>query len=188
MARRKSYQRGTVFKRAKKECGWVAAGGSTVSPGTARRGVCAIKSTRHSHELHSRCEAQRCLDRDSPRQLGRQRAESKMKFRDFIEGAGQHVLPAYKLSTRLQYRYFMDRYLLPYFGEWMLEDIRPDEVQRFLCLFPKLAPKTVRSMAAALSSSLRTAVNLGVLGDKPRQGSCPTGLDVRCGNASAHYG
>jgi integrase len=64
----------------------------------------------------------------------------------------------------------MDRYLLPYFGEWKLEDIRPEEVQRFLRLFLKLAPKTVRNMAAALSSSLRTAVTWGYLETNPVRG------------------
>ncbi len=158
MARRKSYQRGTVFKRGKKGNGvWV---GRWWEYGLARDG--APRRVRRSRvlgrltELHSRREAQRCLDRDlNKANSGRQRAESKMKFRNFIEGRWiNDVLPAYKLSTRLQYRYFMDRHLLPYFGEWKLEDIRSEEVQRFLLLLPKLAPKTVRSMAAALSSSL----------------------------------
>src|SRR5437879_3145970 len=41
MARRKSYQKGTVFKRGKKGNAYGSdAGGNTVSPGTARRGVC----------------------------------------------------------------------------------------------------------------------------------------------------
>jgi integrase len=117
-------------------------------------------------------EAQQCLDRDlNKANSGRQRVESKMKFRDFIEGRWiNDLLPSYKLSTRLQYRYFFDRYLLPYFGEWTLEDIRAEDVQRFLRLFPKLSPKTVRSMAAALSSSLRTAVSWGYLETNPVRG------------------
>jgi len=184
MARRKSYQRGTVFKRGKSgNAVWV---GRWWEYGLARDG--APRRVRRSRvlgrvaELHSRREAQRCLDRDlHVANSGRQRAESKMKFRDFIEGRWiRDVLPAYKLSTRLQYRYFMDRYLLPYFGEWKLEDIRPEEVQRFLRLCPKLAPKTVRSMAAALSSSLRTAVSWGYLETNPVRGvALPAKRSVR---------
>jgi integrase len=104
-----------------------------------------------------------------------------MKFRNFIEGRWiNDVLPTYKLSTRLQYRYFMDRHLLPYFGEWKLEDIRPEEVQRFLRLCPNLAPKTVRNMAAALSSSLRTAVTWGYLETNPVRGvALPAKRSVR---------
>jgi integrase len=174
MARRKSYQKGTVFKRGKKGNGvWV---GRWWEYGLARDG--APRRVRRSRvlgrltELQSRREAQRCLDRDlNKANSGRQRAESQMKFRNFIESRWiSDVLPAYKLSTRLQYRYFMDRYLLPYFGEWKLEDIRPEEVQRFLRLFLKLAPKTVRNMAAALSSSLRTAVTWGYLETNPVRG------------------
>src|SRR5438552_16583455 len=126
---------------------------------------------RLSAELHSRREAQCCLDRDlNKANSGRQRVESKMKFRNFIEGRWINVLPTYKLSTRLQYRYFMDRHLLPYFGEWKLEDIPPEEVQRFLRLLPKLAPKTARSMAAALSLSLRTAATWGYFETNPVKG------------------
>ena len=184
MARRKSYQKGTVFKRGKKgNAVWV---GRWWEYGLARDG--APRRVRRSRvlgrltELHSRREAQRCLDRDlNKANSGRQRAESKMKFRNFIEGRWiNDVLPAYKLSTRLQYRYFMDRHLLPYFGEWKLEDIRSEEVQRFLRLLPKLAPKTVRSMAAALSSSLRTAVTWGYLETNPVRGvSLPAKRSVR---------
>jgi integrase len=184
MARRKSYQNGTVFTRGKKgNAVWV---GRWWEYGLARDG--APRRVRRSRvlgrltELRSRREAQRCLDRDlSKANSGRQRAESKMKFRDFIEGRWiNDVLPAHKLSTRLQYRYFMDRHLLPYFGEWKLEDIRPEEVQRFLRLLPKLAPKTVRNMAAALSSSLRTAVTWGYLETNPVRGvSLPAKRSVR---------
>src|SRR5438445_203767 len=174
MARRKSYQKGTVFKRGKKgNAVWV---GRCWEYGLARDG--APRRVRRSRvigqltERHSRREARCCLDRDlNKANSGRQRVESKMKFRNFIEGRWiNDVLPAYKLSTRLQYRYFMDRHLLPYFGEWKLEDIRSEEVQHFLRLLPKLAPKTVRSMAAALSSSLRTAVTWGYLETNPVRG------------------
>ena len=173
-----------MFKRGKKgNAVWV---GRWWEFGLARDGT--PRRVRRSrvlgpiNELRSRREAQRCLDRDLTKtNSGRQRAESKMKFRDFIEGRWVNdVLPAYKLSTRLQYRHFMDRYLLPYFGEWKLEDVRPEEVQRFLHLFPKLAPKTVRSMAATLSSSLRTAVTWGFLETNPVRGvALPAKRSVR---------
>src|SRR5437667_2843733 len=184
MARRKSYQKGTVFTRGKKgNAVWV---GRWWEYGLARD--VASRRVRRSRvlgtlaELHSRREAQRCLDRDlNKANSGRQRAESKMKFRNFIEGRWiNDVLPAYKLSTRLQYRYFMDRHLLPYFGEWKLDDIRSEEVQGCLRLLPKLAPKTVRSMAAALSSSLRTAVTWRYLETNPVRGvSLPAKRSVR---------
>jgi len=184
MARRKSYQKGTVFKRGKKgNAVWVGRWWEygLTKDGTPRR-VRRSRVLGTLTELRSRREAQRCLDRDlNKANSGRQRAESKMMFRHFIEGRWiNDILPAYKLSTRLQYRYFMHRYLLPYFGEWKLEDIRPEEVQRFLYLFPKLAPKTVRNMAAALSSSLRTAVSWGYLETNPVRGvALPARRSVR---------
>src|SRR5207245_9539809 len=47
-------------------------------------------------------------------------------------------------------------------------------------LFPKLAPKTVRNMAAALSSSLRTAVSWGYLETNPVRGvALPARRSVR---------
>src|SRR6266508_2335590 len=87
MARRKSYQKGTVFKRGKKgNAVWV---GRWWENGLARDG--APRRVRRSQvlgtvaELRSRREAQQCLDRDLRKaNSGRQRAESKMKFRDFI--------------------------------------------------------------------------------------------------------
>src|SRR5437016_10535435 len=99
MARRKSYQKGTVFKRGKKGNGvWV---GRWWEYGLARDG--APRRVRRSRvlgsltELHSRREAQRCLDRDLTKaNSGRQRAESKMKFPHFIERrSSTDVLQAY---------------------------------------------------------------------------------------------
>jgi integrase len=64
----------------------------------------------------------------------------------------------------------MRKYLVTYFGEQALEDIHPEEVQRFFAQCKRLAPKTVRSMATALSSSFRTAVNWGFVEMNPVRG------------------
>src|SRR5437879_3145971 len=158
-------ERNCVQARQKRKCVWV---GRWWEYGLARDG--SSRRVRRSRvlgtltELHSRREAQCCLDRDlNKANSGRQRVESKMKFRNFIEGRWiNDVLPAYKLSTRLQYRYFMDRHLLPYFGEWKLEDIRSEEVQHFLRLLPKLAPKTVRDRKSTRLNSSHRCISYAV--------------------------
>jgi integrase len=174
MARRKSYQKGTVFKRGKKgNMVWVGRWWENgINKDGSPRRVRRSKVLGTAAEVKSQREAQLSLDKClNAHNSGRQRAESKMKFREFIESRWlRDVLPSFKLFTRLQYFYFVQKYLLPYFGAWPLEDIRPEEVQRFVNFFSELAPKTVRSMAAALSSSLRTAVRRGFLETNPVRG------------------
>ena len=127
MARRKSYQKGTVFKRGKKGNGvWV---GRWWEYGLARDG--APRRVRRSRvlgrltELHSRREAQRCLDRDlNKANSGRQRAESKMKFRKEVHAATdtrfihrgevEAVLDAhYRISQRMNLPNVFDAIFIP---------------------------------------------------------------------------
>lgn len=171
MARRKSYQKGTVFKRGRKgSMVWV---GRWWENGFAKDGgprrVRRSKVLGTVAEIRTRRKAQLHLDRElAANNLGRKRPEARMKFRDFTEERWmKDVLPAFKLSTRSQYTYFMRKYLVPYFGDQRLEDIRPEEVQRFFAQCLNLAPKTVRSMATALSSSFRTAVWWGFVEVNP---------------------
>lgn len=174
MARRKSYQKGTVFKRGKKgSMVWV---GRWWENGISENGTpCRVRRSKvlgTIAEIRTRRQAQLQLDRHlNANNLGRKRAEARMKFKDFAEERWmKDVLPTFKLSTRSQYSYFMRKYLVSYFGEQPLEEIRPEEVQRFFAQCNGLAPKTVRSMATALSSSFRTAVNWGFVEVNPVRG------------------
>jgi integrase len=188
VARRKSYQKGTVFKRGRKGSmvwvgrWWEDGIGESGSPCRVRRSQ--VLGT--VAEIRTRRKAQLRLDQHlAANNLGRKRPEAKMKFRDFAEGRWmKDVLPAFKFSTQLQYTYFMAKYLLPYFGNFQLEEIRPEEVQRFLAQWQRLAPKTVRSMASALSSSFRTAVNWGFVDINPvRAIALPPKRNVRARRA-----
>ena len=174
MARRKSYQKGTVFKRGEKgNMVWVGRWweNGIAENGTHRR-VRRSKVLGTLAEVRTRRQAQLHLDRHlNANNLGRKRAEARMKFKDFAEDRWMRdVVPTFKLSTRSQYGYFMRKYLVTYFGEQPLEDIRPEEVQRFFAQCKRLAPKTVRSMATALSSSFRTAINWGFVEVNPVRG------------------
>ncbi len=171
MARRKSYQKGTVFKRGRKgSMVWVGRwweNGIATDGGPCRVRRSVVLGT--VAEIRTRCKAQLYLDRRLlANNLGRKRPEARIMFRDFAEEHWmKDVLPAFKLSTRSQYSYFMRKYLVPFFGQQRLEDIRPAEVQRFFAQCTKLAPKTIRSMATALSSSFRTAVRWGFVEVNP---------------------
>jgi len=184
VARRKSYQKGTIFKRGMKgNMVWV---GRWWENGIAENGThCRVRRSKvlgTVTEIRTRRQAQLHLDRHlNANNLGRKRAEARMKFREFAEDRWiRDVLPTFKLSTRSQYSYFMRKYLVSYFGDQSLEDIRPEEVQRFFAQCKGLAPKTIRSMATALSSSFRTAVNWGFVEVNPVRGiSLPPRRTIR---------
>lgn len=174
MARRR-YQTGCLFKRGKRNKVWVARWREDVIQADSSRGhihrsvVLGLVS-----EIPTRRQAQSLLEqRLRPLNLGIQRPQSTMRFREFVQGEWNNLdLPTLKLSTQRGYRLVLGRHLLPYFGDWRLCDIAKLDIQQFVAekFRQGLAWQTVRNVWIVLSSILDSAVEYSYLALNPARG------------------
>lgn len=73
-------------------------------------------------------------------------------FLEFYEKWERDLLPTYRESTREFYRQTAKRWIKPYFEDWMMSQIHPGEVQRFINTF---ASKYSRSVLKHVRATLR---------------------------------
>lgn len=75
-----------------------------------------------------------------------------------------------KNSTRMNYDFYLDKYLIPGFGGTKLNRIRRVAVQDFINAQTKLAPKTIRNLHASFRVILNEGKRWGLLKDNPTVG------------------
>ncbi|HWR35388.1 MAG TPA: site-specific integrase [Clostridia bacterium] len=75
-----------------------------------------------------------------------------------------------KNSTRMNYEFFLETYLIPAFGSTRLTKIRRIAVQDFVNAQKKLAPKTVKNLHACFRAILNEGKRWGLLKDNPAVG------------------
>jgi integrase len=82
------------------------------------------------------------------------------------------VLPMFKHSTQKNRRLFLNKHLLPRFGEMALSEITREAIQAYVSHLAQrgYAPKSIDNIHDALSAILRTAVEWGHLSDNPAVG------------------
>ena len=122
-------------------------------------------------EIGSRRAAQnRLAELLRPVNLGRQKPRVMLTFGDFVTQQWQpKVLGLFKLSSQVGYRPVISKHLLPYFEDYVLSDIAPSQIQRFLAEKAKtrISWHTVRNLRNVLSRILRTALEWGYLEENP---------------------
>lgn len=63
--------------------------------------------------------------------------------------------PLLKKPTCANYEYFFDQYLIPRFGDWLIDELETDELQAFFNSFiGAISPYTINNMDAALRAAL----------------------------------
>ena len=75
-----------------------------------------------------------------------------------------------KNSTRMNYDFYLDTYLIPEFGDTKLNRIRRVAVQDFINAQTKLAPKTIRNLHACFRVILNEGKRWGLLKENPAVG------------------
>ncbi len=75
-----------------------------------------------------------------------------------------------KNSTRINYDFFLDTYLIPEFGNTKLTKIRRIAIQDFINAQKKLAPKTVKNLHASFRAVLNEGIRWGLLKENPAVG------------------
>jgi len=163
LARRKSFQHGSLFQRGKRNKVWVW---RWWEEGIGEQGKTV--RTRRSEilgrvaEFPTRRRAEQLLTGRIKRINGDQySSQSARRFADFVrEDWGPVMLPTMKYATQKSYAYFLRVHLIPALGDLPLREISRGQIQELLNakLAQGLAWETVHHMQCALSKILGTAV------------------------------
>lgn len=178
----KRFQSGCLFKRGKRRKVWVA---RWREPQKQADGT--LSAVQRSEILGtvaelSKGEAQRLmLAKLAPVNSGMVRPGSVTTFKDFAAEWETTVLCSYRESTRKFYKATLDRWLIPYWSEWRLVDIRLMDVRKWLGSYTSTyASSVVKHMRATLSKMLSDAVEMGQLDHNPAKGfRTPRGKAVK---------
>jgi integrase len=169
---RRRFQRGSLFKRGKRERVWVARWWEDVinadgTNGRIRRSM-VVGSVA---DLPSRRLALRLLtERLQTLNSGSSRPQVMRTLKDFVQMDWEPVvLPTLKYATRMHYRYMLDAHLLPAFGEQRLPDISRAAIQALLAakLREGFSWETVHHIRCALSKVLGMAEDWEFISDNP---------------------
>lgn len=178
----KRFQSGCLFKRGARHKVWVArwreprkmADGSM---GSLQRseilGTVADLSKTQAHRLMAAKLA--------PLNSGMVRPVSAATFKEFAAEWEAGVLCSYRSSTRKFYKSTLDRWLIPYWSQWRLENIRLMDVRKWLNSYTDTyASSVVKHMRATLSKMLSDAVEMGQIDRNPAKGfRTPRGKPVK---------
>lgn len=171
LARKNHFQRGSLFKRGKRNKVWVAryrepvigANGETEF---VRRseilGTVADLPTRRDAEIVLSDRLRRLNSADyHPRAC--------CSFRSFVQEWEEQVHPTLKYATQEHYKYVVNSHLLPVFGDVQLRLISRESIQRFLAdkLKEGLSWRTVKHLRTTLGTILGTAEFWGYIEDNP---------------------
>lgn len=169
---RRRYQRGSLFKRGKREKVWVARWWEDVinadgTMGRVRRSIVigtVAEFTTRRLAMHALSDRLRLLN------SGRQRPQPMRTLKDFVQKDWEPVvLPTLKYATQKHYKYILKAHLIPAFGEFRLTDISREAIQNFLLtkLREEYSWESVHHFRCALSKVLGSAEEWNYLADNP---------------------
>jgi len=171
LARKKHFQRGSLFKRGKRNKVWVARFrepivGTNGKTEVVRRseilGTVADLPTRRDAEMVLSDRLRRINSADyHPR--------SCCSFRSFIQEWEEQALPTLKYATQEHYKYVVHYHLLPRFGDVQLRFISRESIQSFIAekMRQGLSWRTVKHLRTTLGTILGTAQFWGYIEDNP---------------------
>src|ERR1017187_9531400 len=169
---RRRFQRGSLFKRGKRQKVWVARWWEDVinadgTMGKMRRstviGTVAEFATRRL-AMNALSERLRFLN------SGSQRPQTMRTLKEFVQKDWEPVvLPTLKYATQKHYKYVLGAHLIPTFGGFRLSDISRETNQTFLLtkLREGYAWETVHHFRCALSKVLGSAEEWNYIADNP---------------------
>ncbi len=168
LARKRSFQRGSLFQRGKRNKVWVARWWEEAIDEQGR----SVRVRRSEilgkvADLTSQRQAAKVLTQRMQRINGEHYSpQATRKFVDFVQGDWEPVmLPTMKYATQKSYEYFLRVHLIPALGDFPLREIGREPIQTMLNakLAAGLAWETVHHLQCALSKILGTAVEWGYI-------------------------
>jgi integrase len=176
------FQSGCLFKRGKRRKVWIGRWREPQKMADGSMGAVMRSEILGAVAELSKTAAQNLLlAKLAPVNSGMVRPGSVLAFKDFACEWEKAVLSMYRPSTREFYKATMDRWVLPYWSEWRLIDIRLMDVRKWLSSHTAAySASVVKHMRATLSKMLSDAVELGYLDRNPAKGfRTPRGKSVR---------
>lgn len=176
------FQSGCLFKRGKRRRVWVGRWREPEKKADGSMGTVMRSAILGTASELSKGQAQRVLaEKMAPVNSGTLKPGSVATFKDFAAEWETAVLASYRSSTRQFYKATLDRWLMPYWSEWRLADIRLMDVRKWLNTHTATyASSVVKHMRATLSKMLSDAVEMGQLDHNPAKGfRTPRGTAVR---------
>jgi integrase len=176
------FQSGCLLKRGKRRKVWVGRWREPQKMADGSMGAVHRSAILGMVADLSKTEAQRLLAvKLAPVNSGTVRPASVATFKDFAAEWETGVLCSYRTSTRKFYKAILDRWLLPYWSQWRLADIRLMDVRKWLASYTATyATSVVKHMRATLSKMLSDAVEAGLLDHNPAKGfRTPRGKAVK---------
>jgi integrase len=169
---RRRFQRGSLFKRGKREKVWVARWWEDIinadgTMGRMRRSIVigtVVDFATRRLAMNALTERLRSVN------SGTQRPQNMRTLKDFVRMDWEPVvLPTLKYATQKHYKYVLGVHLIPTFGEQRLSDISREAIQTFLItkLRGGLSWETVHHFRCALSKVLGSAEEWGYIADNP---------------------
>lgn len=163
MARRR-YQRGSLFLRGNKWIGrWRE---DVVDDGKSRR-VCRKMILGTLKDYPTKRLAQRALDEQLIEINDvNYKAQTRITFEGFAKKWLELVLPQLKPSSRSSAKSHVNKWLIPYFGQWQLSNVSHEAVQKFVNNL-SVKSKTTRNILTTLRILFNTAFDWGYVKHKP---------------------
>jgi len=93
-----------------------------------------------------------------------------MTFADFCARWKKDILENYRASTRGFYDGTLDRWIIPYFGDWSLGEIKTPDIQRFVNRFGDYSGSVLKHLRAIMGCVFSTAVDWEYLVRSPVSG------------------
>lgn len=170
---RRSFQRGCLIKRGRRNPTWAARWREPViqADGSIRR-IQRSEVIALVRDVPTRREAQALLEKRL-RDLNQGTSNIRVirSFSQFAKEWEEAVLSTYRASTRKFYCEVLHRHLFPFFGNWRLSDLRTPDVQVFLNQKAKqYAPSVLYHIRATLSRMFSTAREWGYVDTNPASG------------------
>jgi len=165
---RRRFQKGSVFRRGKRQPVWVGRWleDELLPDGTPRRvhrsEILAAVRPEDAERLNiPHCQTKRLALRELQLRLDTvnspcYRARPTATFEQLAVRWETTVLTQHKPSTQATIRGHLRKHLVPFFGESQMRDIQPETVQRFVSSV-KVSPKTVRNLYATLQMVWKSA-------------------------------
>jgi integrase len=172
LARKRSFQRGSLFQRGKRNKVWIGRWWEETIDGDGK----SVRVRRSEilgkvAELTSERQAAKLLTQRMQGINGDQYCpQATRKFVDFVRVDWKPVmLPTMKYATQKSYAYFLRVHLIPALGDFRLRDVIREPIQTMLNakLAAGLAWETVHHLQCALSKILGTAVEWGYIEANP---------------------
>ena len=177
---RKRFRAGHVFQRGKRCKVWVGCYREPVLDGGQLMVLQRKVILGHRSEMTKTAAKKKLLDILGGMSADQHAPEQAMTFGQFAAKWETEILVHYRASTKRFYKETLSRWILPYFKDWRLSDMRTPELQMFINKFASYSKSVLKHIRATLSVLMKTGVDWEYVERNPVPGiKLPPGKPVK---------